>query len=113
MSFWDSVKPAERVPVAVQADLLEDQRALRLRWDDGVETKVAARVLRQNCPCAECVEEWSGKRTFDPAQIPAGLTILELSQVGNYALNFTFGDLHRVGIFPWKRLRELSSSSDG
>ncbi len=107
-NFWDSIKPATRVPVAVQVDLSVDQRVLGLKWDDGVESKVTSRALRQNCPCAECVEEWSGKRTFDQEKIPIEMKIIELSAVGNYALTFTFGDLHRIGIYNWKHLRELS-----
>ncbi len=107
-NFWDSIKPATRVPVALRVDLSEDQRTLALHWEDGLDTQVTARALRQNCPCAECVEEWSGKRTFDPEKIPAEIKIIEISEVGNYALTFTFGDLHRIGIFNWKHLRELS-----
>lgn len=108
-NFWDSIKPATRVPVAVQVDLSEDQRLLTLKWDDGLETKVTGRTLRQNCPCAECVEEWSGRRTFNQDKIPAELKIIEISAVGNYALCFTFGDLHRIGIFNWKHLRALAA----
>ena len=109
MSFWDSIKPSKRVPVAVQVDQSEDQRTLSFKWDDGASTKVSARLLRQHCPCAECVEEWSGKRTFDIEKIPVDLKVIEISPVGNYALCFTFGDLHRIGIYNWKTLRELSA----
>ena len=113
-NFWDSIKPAAKVAVAVKVELLEDQRTLRLRWDDGVLTTVTAQALRRSCPCAECVEEWTGKRTFDPAKISSELKLLEISEVGNYALTFTFSDLHKIGIFTWKGLRELSSvSGDG
>ncbi len=108
MSFWDSIKPSVRVPVAVQADLSEDQRTLTLKWDDGATSTATAQWLRQQCPCAECVEEWSGRRTVDPASVPAELKVIEVAPVGNYALTFTFGDLHRIGIYPWKLLRELS-----
>ncbi len=108
-NFWDSIKPAVRVPVAVQVDLSEDQRTLGLKWDDGKDSQLTARLLRQHCPCAECVEEWSGRRTFDQEKIPAEMKIIEINPVGNYALTFTFGDLHRIGIFNWKTLRELSA----
>ena len=110
MSFWDSIKPATRVPVAVQIDQSVDQRTLTLKWDDGQTTRVAARVLRQNCPCAECVEEWSGKRTFEVEKIPVDIKVIKIEPVGNYALTFVFGDLHRIGIFNWKTLRELSKA---
>ena len=110
MSFWDHIKPAKRPPVATSISLSDDQLSLALSWDDGVSTRVLARTLRQHCPCAECVEEWSGRRTFEQEKIPTDTRILELAPVGNYALNFLFSDAHRVGIFHWTRLRELSES---
>ncbi len=109
MSIWDSVKPAKKVPVATAVDLSADAKALALRWNDGVASTVTARTLRQYCPCAECVEEWSGRRTFDVATISAEMKIVELTAVGNYALTFTFGDMHRTGIFNWETLRQLST----
>ena len=30
-----------------------------------------AQQLRQQCPCAGCVDEWTNKRTLDPARVPA------------------------------------------
>jgi DUF971 family protein len=110
MSFWNRIKPAQKSPVATQVSLSADQRVLELTWSDGVTTKVSARTLRQHCPCAECVEEWSGKRTFDPESIPAETKAVEVHAVGNYALAFTFGDLHRTGIFQWTYLRELAEA---
>ncbi len=108
MSFWDHIKPTQRPPVATQVDVSPDQQRVVLRWDDGRQTTVTARTLRQHCPCAECVEEWSGKRTFDQETIPADLKVIEVAPVGNYALTFTFGDAHRIGIFNWSFLRELA-----
>ena len=112
-NFWDSIKPATRVPVAVQVDLSQDQRTLALKWDDGLQTQVTSRSLRQNCPCAECVEEWSGRRTFEPTAIAEDMKVLELHQVGNYALSFVFGDRHSTGIFQWTFLRSLSEGRVG
>jgi DUF971 family protein len=111
VSFWDSLKPTVRAPFAVSVDLAADQQRLSLRWSDGVTTAVSARTLRQNCPCAECVEEWSGRRTFEAASIPEGMKVIEVQPMGNYALTFTFGDQHRTGIFKWEHLRELSERS--
>ena len=109
MSFWESLKAHKKVPFAVSVDLAADQQRLALKWSDGAATAVTARTLRQYCPCAECVEEWSGKRTFTPESIPEGMKVVEVQPMGNYALTFTFGDLHRTGIFTWALLRELSS----
>lgn len=109
MSIWDSVKPAKKTPTPTNVVLSADQKTLTLTWSDGVTTSLAARVARQYCPCAGCVEEWSGQRTFDVETIPVEMKIIEVQPVGNYALSFTFGDLHRTGIFQWEYLRELSN----
>ncbi len=109
MTIWDSVKPVKRPPEATAVELSADQQSLAMKWNDGVSTVVSSRRLRQYCPCAECVEEWSGKRTFEIEKIPAGMKVIEVAPVGNYALAFTFGDMHRTGIFVWEHLRELSS----
>ncbi|MDX2010455.1 MAG: DUF971 domain-containing protein [Myxococcaceae bacterium] len=113
MSFWESLKPAKRTPQVTGAELSADQKTLALTWSDGEHHPVTARVLRQYCPCAECVEEWSGKRTYDPEVISADMKIIEIAPVGNYALSFTFGDLHRTGIFNWDYLRALATAGRG
>jgi DUF971 family protein len=105
MSFWDHIKPTPRPVRATAVDLTADGRRLTLAWDDGQKTEVTARALRQACPCAECVDEWTRKRTFDPATVPEDMKILEVRPVGNYALSFTFGDAHATGIFNWGLLR--------
>ncbi len=111
MSIWDSVKPAKKAVTATAVELSADQRLLSLGWSDGTRSEVSARRLRQYCPCAECVEEWSGKRTFEVDSIPAEMKVVEVQPVGNYALAFTFGDLHRTGIFQWEYLKTLSTGS--
>ncbi len=107
MSFWDSLKPAKRPPVAVTVNVADDQRSLTVTWDDGKVSTCSGQKLRQLCPCAECVEEFTGKRVLDGSKIPADLKILEVAPVGNYALTFVFGDAHRTGIYNWAYLREL------
>jgi len=109
MSFWDTLKPAPKVHQAVEAALTKDGRTLELVWDDGLRSQVPVRVLRQQCPCAECVDEWSGQRTLLIDKVPVDLTASQLSQVGNYAVSFVFGDQHRTGIFNWELLRKLSA----
>lgn len=109
MSIWDNVKPKKRAPACTEVALGKDGAELALAWDDGVRATLSARRLRQGCPCAECVEEWSGKRTFDPETIPVNTKVLEVSEVGNYAVAFTFSDAHRTGIYNWEYLRELGA----
>jgi DUF971 family protein len=108
VTFWDHLKPATRAPSATAVEVSPDQQVLQIAWDDGKKTSAKAQLLRQVCPCAECVDEWTHQRRVDPASVPADLKILQVHPVGNYALNFTFGDAHQTGIFNWGFLREVS-----
>lgn len=107
MSIWDTVKPAKKNPVAVTVGVTPDQQGVTLSWDDGHISNISARFLRQSCPCAECVEEFTGRVVLDPDKVPADLKVLEVSPVGNYALSFVFADAHRTGIYNWAFLRHL------
>lgn len=109
MSIWDHVKPKiATTPNPASIDVDKDGRVVRIAWDDGVATTVSARTLRQLCPCAQCVDEWTNKRTFDPATIKPDMRIVAQGPVGNYALSFRFADGHQTGIFTWAFLRETS-----
>lgn len=111
MSFWDRIKPSTRPPTATNAALSADKRRLTLTWDDGKTTSVSARTLRQGCPCAQCVDEWTHQRTFDPKTVSESMGITEMRPVGNYALAFVFSDGHATGIFNWSRLREMGEGA--
>jgi DUF971 family protein len=109
MTFWNSLKPSKRAISATHVELDAAKRGLSITWSDGAKTTVAARRLRQYCPCAGCVEEWTGKRTFSVDTIPEDMTIREVEPVGNYAITLTFGDDHNTGIFEWAYLRKLAA----
>jgi DUF971 family protein len=108
LSFWDRIKPAPKPVTATDARLSDNGARLTLTWDDGTTTSATAQVLRQQCPCAACVDEWTNKRTLDPAKVPPDLRVLEVHPVGNYALSFLFSDQHSTGIYPWKHLRDIT-----
>lgn len=109
MSFWDRIKPSRPPPSAVDVQLSSDKRQGELLWDDGLRTRFFARALRQGCPCAGCVDEWTHQRTLDVAKVPEDLSIEDVKAVGNYALAFRFSDGHQTGIYNWSYLRELTA----
>ncbi len=113
MSFWNTLKPSVQSPVATSLTVSQDQQQVDIDWSDGQHSQVSARTLRQYCPCAECVEEWSGRRTYDIETIAPHMKVLEVSAVGNYAVTFTFGDLHKMGIYNWATLREVAQNKRG
>ncbi len=84
-----------------------DEKTLGLSWSDGWESAIPVRLLRLGCPCAECVDEISGKRTLDPARVPEDVKPVTIQPVGAYALKFVWSDGHDSGIYSFDTLREL------
>lgn len=86
----------------------ESPSEVSIKWSDDSKTKYTAAELRRACPCAVCVNEWTGEMMLDPAKIPDDLTFRNIALVGRYALNFQFSDDHETGIFSFKYLKGLN-----
>jgi DUF971 family protein len=89
----------------------ENDSEISIKWSDGPETKYRAADLRKKCPCASCIDEWTGEKRLKDETIPNDLTFGHISIVGRYALNFHFSDGHDTGIFSFKFLRDLSDNN--
>lgn len=90
------------VPLAVwQA---ADDR-LAVLWGDGTKTFHGAYALRQACPCAGCVEEWTGQRMPTLNSVPKDVRPVTIRSVGRYALQPVWSDGHRTGLYPFRELR--------
>lgn len=79
-------------------------------WDDGLETYFPMDVLRAASPSAENQGERDlfGNLYGGTAQRDfPGVEVTGWQPVGGYALQFTFSDGHRTGIYSFKYLREL------
>ena len=81
--------------------------ALKITWDDAHVSTYAYRSLRLACPCALCVDEWTGARRLDPASVPGDVHAVSSGTIGRYALNFRWSDGHDSGIYTYGRLRSL------
>jgi DUF971 family protein len=90
----------------------EGDAGLRITWADDRVSCYSAAELRRACPCAQCVNEWTGQRVLKPETISQELTIADLNIVGRYALNFRWSDQHETGIYSFRYLRELSEQHD-
>lgn len=85
----------------------ETDNELLIRWSDGKEDTYNAAHLRKLCPCAGCINEWTGEKILKPDQIVDDLSFSSISIVGRYALNFRFSDGHETGIYSFQYLRDL------
>jgi len=86
----------------------ESDREISIKWSDEAETHYTAADLRRKCPCASCVNEWTGEKILNAESISDDLTIDSTSVVGRYALNFHFSDGHETGIYSFQFLRKLT-----
>ena len=85
----------------------KDQRVLELIWTDTDVSRLPFRTVRQNCPCAVCVDEFTGRQLLNPETVPVDLGLVEVSLCGNYALRIRWSDTHDSGLFTWTRLRSI------
>ena len=90
----------------------ESSSLLRITWADEHVCDYQAATLRRACPCAQCVNEWTGQRTLKPESISDEIAINDLSIVGRYALNFQWSDGHDTGIYSFQYLRDLCDRGD-
>ena len=80
---------------------------LGITWTDGHESVYPVKKLREGCPCANCIDEWSGEKRIKPGDIPDDVKPLKLHSVGRYAIQFVWSDGHDTGLYPHELLRKL------
>ncbi len=96
-------------------DLVKD-RALTVRWMDGLVSIYPIAYLRKMSPSADSrklrEEMASNPLTVLPASAAGSgpLTATGAELVGNYAVRITFSDGHDTGIYSWAYLRGIDPS---
>lgn len=83
-------------------------RTLEITWSDGHGSSYPHELLRGFCPCASCQGHSSGIRFI----AGGNLEIRAIEQVGNYAIQLTWGDGHTAGIYTFRYLRALGDLID-
>ena len=66
--------------------------------------------VRFLCPCAECVDEKTGKRVIQRDKIPAGIKPLSVKLIGRYALQINWSDAHSTGMYSYDQLWKICQS---
>lgn len=87
--------------------LTADRSSLDIHWSDGVTTRLSAQRLSAHCRSAPAT-----RRRIDGAEpsSSAGLSILDVKPIGQYAINLIFSDGNDRGIYPWAHLRDLAGT---
>lgn len=94
----------KRIPLPVRVDLDGGGQHIEVTWQDGRTLRYSAFELRAECPCAQCVDELTGKRTLRREQVADDVAAQEVGRVGRYALRFQWSDGHNTGIYTYERL---------
>jgi ATP-binding protein involved in chromosome partitioning len=77
---------------------LEDQKHLKIVWENGTIYSLEACVLQKSCPCARCTLSQS---------VQSDVLLLGFERIGRYALRFDFSSGCSAGIYPFTLLRRL------
>ena len=98
MSDPSPLPPGEPWPQELRVQ--DDGGVFRVSFDDGMVGAITADRLRDASPSAD--------KSRSPA--PMGrLAIVDVEQVGNYAVRISFNDGHSTGIYTWRLLRSLAA----
>ena len=87
---------------------LQAERVLELTWEDGRVDRLPYRLIRGECPCAVCRDEWTGARRLDPAEIREDLGLEGMEGIGSYAVRLAWNDGHSSGLYTWEALAKLA-----
>ena len=95
----------ERRKITVPRGITRRDDGLWIDWDGaGHAALFPARALRLACPCAECVEEMTGRPLLDPDAVPADVQPVGVALVGAYGIQVRWSDGHGTGIYAFDRL---------
>ena len=92
----------ERTPVEVRND--RDNGRVIIRWSDDQRFQYPLDDLRNQCPCAGCRGHSPGE--VEPPNV-SGVSLLNIEEVGAYALRFSWSDGHQTGIYTWTYLESI------
>jgi len=84
--------------------LAREMEQLVIDWPDGHHSEYALADVRAACPCAECDSRRKNSSQAAPA---TSSEVKDMRHVGNYAIQFVWGDGHSFGIYPWDLLRRM------
>ena len=85
-------------------------KVLEISFSDGKTFRIPFELMRVYSPSAEVQGHGPGQEVLQTGK--RDVDLVELAQVGNYAVQPTFSDGHNSGIFSWDYLYFLGSEQD-
>ena len=71
------------------------------------------KYLRMQCPCANCVEEMTGRKILNVNSVPEDIFIVDYLVIGTYAYQFLWSNADRcstTGIYTYEMLEVLAQN---
>jgi len=99
--FLDSVT----IPIDVVHH--RNRNVVCIQWQDGSHSTLPVPYLRAWCPCAAC----QGHGPVVRHRPGAHVQLLEMHEIGAYALALRFSDGHDSGIYSWEWLHRIALES--
>jgi DUF971 family protein len=76
-------------------------------WTADDVCRLPFKLLRGECPCAACVNEFTGEKMINPDDIPDDIKPVGMEYSGNYAVKVRWSDGHDTGLFTFERLEQI------
>ncbi len=90
---------------------VKEKIKLLIHWDDGSDSEISLKKMRDKCPCATCVAEREKQsKTFIPIYLDSQIKVAQINPVGSYAISIVWKDGHNTGIYEYPFLRLLSKN---
>jgi DUF971 family protein len=82
---------------------------LAIEWDDGHTSVFSLSALRNACPCASCraLKEQSSTAKTELQLLRDDLKLVSAEIIGRYAVQFTWSDGHKEGIYSFNYLQTI------
>lgn len=97
-------------PVPVEINYHQDQKLLKINFDNNSECMLSAEFLRVFSPSAEVQGHNPSEAVLQIGK--ENVEIKAIEPVGNYAIKLIFSDGHDTGLYTWDYLYELASNYD-
>jgi ATP-binding protein involved in chromosome partitioning len=86
----------------------KDEYTFTVKWRDGKSGSYRLNELQKNCPCANCVDENTGKKILDLSTVKDDVRANSITPVGRYGIRVAFTSGCSTGIYSYDMLREMS-----
>ena len=97
-------------PTPVALTVHSASRVLEVGFSDGKTFRIPFELMRVYSPSAEVQGHGPGQETLQTGK--RDVTVVDIEQVGNYAVKPTFSDGHDTGLFTWEYLYFLGDQQE-